>query len=285
MEPLSKKLGLTIEETAYGIIRLANELATNVIRVISVQRGYDPREFALLAHGGAGPMFAPFIAEELNIRKIIVPFIPAGVFNAWGMLNLDVIHDATETRIMKLTINESEAEQVSKIIEELRNKIIEDFRNEGIDETKVKFEYYIDMRYYGQEYTLRIPTSYPVTLDVLRSTIRAFENRHYLKYGFKLEGNLVEFVNFYVKSTYSLPKPEIKQVERTGGIDKALIEEREVYMGNNKVIRVPIYSKELLPTNTTIQGPAIIEENTATIIVLEGWKAVKDKYGNIVLSK
>jgi len=102
VKPLADRLGLTVEEIAFGIIRLANELATNVIRVVSIQRGYDPREFALVAHGGAGPMFAPFIAEELNIKKIIVPFIPAGVFNAWGMLNLDVIHDATETRIMKL---------------------------------------------------------------------------------------------------------------------------------------------------------------------------------------
>jgi len=285
VKPLADRLGLTVEETALGIIRLANELATNVIRVVSIQRGYDPREFALVAHGGAGPMFAPFIAEELNIKKIIVPFIPAGVFNAWGMLNLDAIHDATETRIMKLMVNEIEAKEISKIIEELRNKVMGDFKSEGIDPSLVKFEYYLDMRYYGQEYTLRVQTNYPVTLDVLKNTIKSFEDRHHSEYGFRLEGNPVEIVNFYVRGIYELPKPEIKQISVTGDISKALIEERDVYMGNNNVIRVPVYSKESLPADAEIRGPVIIEESTATIIVLNGWKAMKDRYGNIIMTK
>jgi len=160
-----------------------------------------------------------------------------------------------------------------------------DFKSEGIDPSLVKFEYYLDMRYYGQEYTLRVQTNYPVTLDVLKNTIKSFEDRHHSEYGFKLEGNPVEIVNFYVRGIYELPRPEIKQISVTGDISKALIEERDVYMGNNNVIRVPVYSKESLPTDAEIRGPAIIEESTATIIVLNGWKAMKDRYGNIIMAK
>ena len=284
-EPIANKLNLSIEETAYGAIKLANELATNVIRVVSVQRGYDPREFALLAHGGAGPMFAPFIAEELNIRKIIVPAIPAGVFNAWGMLNLDVIHDAVETRVSKIAISNEFINDMSKTINELRDKVINDFRSEGIDPIAVSFEYYLDMRYYGQEYTLRVPLDYPINEQTLKTVMKRFEDRHFAEYGFKLEGNPIEVVNYYVKGTYKLPKPRLYEVKETAkDLKDALIMERDVYI-DGKFMKVPVYNKDRLPIEVKIEGPAIIEENTATIIVLNNWYARRDKYGNIHIER
>ncbi len=284
-EPIANRLNLSIEETAYGAIKLANELATNVIRVVSIQRGYDPREFALLAHGGAGPMFAPFIAEELSIRKIIIPAIPAGVFNAWGMLNLDVIHDAVETGVSKIMINNEFINEVLRTVNELRNKVVNDFRGEGIDPTAVSFEYYLDMRYYGQEYTLRVPLDYPVDEQALRAVMRRFEDRHFAEYGFRLGGNPIEIVNYYVKGTYRLPKPRLNEVMDTAkSLKDALIMERNVYV-DGKFVKVPVYNKDELPVEVKIEGPAIIEEGTATIIVLNNWHARRNKYGNIHIER
>lgn len=188
---VAKSLDLDVQEIAYGAIKIANDFAANLMRQISVKKGYDPREFVLVAHGGAGPMFAPFIAEELQISNIIIPSIPSGVFNAWGMIGLDIRHELIQTNITLIKESNEFADSMNMIFEELEDKVKEMFRNEGIDSHTVEVLKYLDMRYEGQAHMLKIlcPSA---KLEGLKDTIKRFHEAHYNEYGFNLLGGNIE---------------------------------------------------------------------------------------------
>jgi len=283
---LAKHYGMSVEEAAFAVIRIANDQASSIIKQISVQRGYDPREFVLIAHGGAGPMFAPFIAQELRIPSIVVPAIPAGVFNAWGMIMADVRHDIVYTNIIRLETSESMAKQISEIYDQLEKQVLKIFEEEGIEPENVTLIRYADMRYYGQEWTIKVPIM-PGKIGV--NEVGEIENRfheaHEREYGFKLLGNPVEIVNFHIVGIHRTAKPKLRELPEGGSPDKALLGEREVYFGRGIEFKnIPVYKRELLPRNSTINGPALIEEITATTIVPLNFQAKVDRYGNLVLT-
>jgi len=279
---------IPIEDVADAIIRIANDHAAYVVRLISVQRGIDPRDFTLIAHGGSGPMFAPFIATELHIPRIVVPVIPVGVFNAWGMLVADVRHDLVRTHIMKLTNKTEDAKVIDEVYYSLEKQLFDIFAMEEVDVEKVFNIRYADMRYCGQEHVIKVPVM-PGKIDVkeVKEMENAFINAHEKEYGFVLEGNPVEIVNFHTTGILRVKKAMLHELSDEGKtINKALKEERDVYFGRTEGLqRVPIYSRNLLPTNMEISGPAIIEETTSTTIVTKDFKAKTDKFGNFLATK
>jgi len=280
---IAKQLSLDIKEVAYGAIRLANEKASNLIRQISVKRGYDPREFSLIAHGGAGPMFAPFIAEELNIAKIIVPTIPSGVFNAWGMLGLDIRHEVVQTSVTIIRESEDFLKFMNSTFEELEKMVKEMFKNEGIDPASVEVSRYLDLRYEGQAHTLKIPCpDDKIGFEELAKIKEEFHGAHYREYGFKLLQSEIVLVNFHVIGLHKVEHPKIEKLTYSGTLKDAYMGERVIFDGNNEV-PVPVYKKERLPPRTSIKGPCIIEGNTATIIVPRDFKAYHDEYGNVII--
>jgi|FaiFalDrversion3_1042247.scaffolds.fasta_scaffold01271_3 N-methylhydantoinase A len=286
IEKLAKQLSMSLEDTAFAIIKISNEQASSVIRQISVQKGYDPREFVLVAHGGAGPMFAPFIAEELRIPAIVVPAIPAGVFNAWGMIMADIRHDIVHTRITRIEDNENIAILIDETFNFLERQILKIFEEEGFEPEKVILVRYANMRYYGQEWTLKVPVMVgKIGLNEVNEIERRFHEAHEREYGFKLIGNPVEIVDFHMAGIYRVTKPILNELPEGGSLDKAIIGEREVYFGKKDGFKeVQIYKKELLPKDSTISGPAIVEETTATTIIPVNFKAKVDKYGNLILT-
>jgi len=288
LNKLAEYYNIPVEEVADAIIRIANEQAAHVIRLVSVQKGYDPRNFVLIAHGGSGPMFAPFIAEDLNIPRIIVPAIPAGVFNAWGMLTTDLRHDIVYTHVMKLENTIECSEMLSKTYESLERDILETFMREGIEPEKVVVSRYADIRYYGQEWTIKIPiVSGKIGVKEVGVIWERFEEAHEREYGFRLPGNPVEIVNFHVIGLSKVKKYEFKPVKKLETtLSHAFLEERDVYFGKSKGYKlVPVYQKELLPVKAEIEGPCIIEEKTATLVVTEKFKAKTDEYLNVILVK
>ena len=133
LREIGEHFKVTVEEAADAAIRIANDQAAYVIRAVSVQKGYDTREFTLIAHGGSGPMFAPFLAEELQIPKVVIPPIP-GVFNAWGMLLTDIRHDLVQTYVVRLTADTNDSKEITnRIFKELEERIQQTFMSEGIE--------------------------------------------------------------------------------------------------------------------------------------------------------
>jgi len=281
MNGIAEKLDTGLEEAAEGIIKLANENAAYAIDLVSVQRGYDPRDFTLIAYGGSGPMFAPFIAEELEIGKIVVPVIPPGVFSAWGMLNTDVRHNSIHTHITRLDASDA-LETLSRIYTNLENEVKAMFQSEG-GEGPTVIERYADIRYYGQEHTVKVSVP-PGALSApdLQTILESFHATHEREYEFKLPGDPAEIVNFHVVGIRRVQKLRLGELPEPSGSQDPLLTERSVYI-NGGYEELPVYDRTLLIVGFNLDGPAILEDPTATIIVLHGQKASVDRFGNTVI--
>jgi N-methylhydantoinase A len=282
-EKIADYYNISVEEAADGIIKIANENAANTIKIISVQRGYDPRDFSLVAHGGSGPMFAPFIAQDLEINKIIIPSIPPGVFSAWGMLLTDLRHDLIATNVMK--INENAIDQINETFKGLDKKMIRIFEiDEKVPNDKVLISHYMDMRYKGQEHAAKIPFEERLLRkETLPTLIERFHSYHEREYNFKLPNSQVEVVNFHVVGMSSVEKPEISEVERKISLmESAIKENREVFLNGNRST-LPVYDRREMPVDIRTKGPAIIEDPTSTALVLTNQEFWNDKYGNIII--
>ncbi|MDT7892272.1 MAG: hydantoinase/oxoprolinase family protein [Thermoproteota archaeon] len=280
---IAEYYNVSVEEAAEGIIKIANENAANVIRLISVQKGYDPRDFSLIAHGGAGPMFAPFIAEELEIKKIIVPAIPPGVFSAWGMLLTDVKHDVIITNIVE--VKDDTIENINKTFHEVDKKLLAIFEEENFQVKDVLLYHYADMRYKGQEHTVKVPLNTgEIKNEDIPIIIERFHEYHERAYSFRLPNSPVQIVNFHGMGIVKVKRPPLKERIIDTKIDEAIKETREVYIyGDYK--QLPVYDKQKLPTNLKLLGPAVIEDPTSTILVLMNQEFFKDKYGNLIIHK
>jgi len=289
---IANRFHITAEEAAFAIIRLANDNASQVLRLISVQRGYDPRDFALVAHGGSGPMLSPFIAEELEIPRVIVPVIPPGNFSAWGLLMSDLRQDATKTVVKRLDSPGIE-ELFNAGYQDLEDEITSLYAKEGVKDG-IMLHRHADLRYYGQEHTIRVPLAeeghiirVPVDRVVMdakavREVASRFEARHKKEYGFTLESP-VELVNLHVNGLVTVKKPAVKLLEVKGTLESALKGRRRVFWGDAGWIETRVYERGKIPPLATIEGPAVIEEPTSTSLVRGGYRAKVDKYGNLVI--
>jgi len=277
MNRIAERYNMSLEEAAEGVIKIANENAANAVRVVSVQRGYDPRDFTLIAYGGSGPMFAPFMAEELEIKRIVVPCVQPGVFSAWGMLLLDVKHDAIVTEVTPL--EEKEMGKIKKIFSEVEEKVLKEFEEEDIK--GIELMRFADMRYQGQEHTVKVPIRLKSSASEI---LKDFGGYHEREYSYKLDAP-VEIVNFHVSGISKTKKIELKEKKSTAkSIRDAVKGEREVFLKGSKQ-KLPVIAKELMPINAKGRGPAIIEDPTSTIIVLKSQSFMSDKFGNIVITK
>jgi N-methylhydantoinase A len=276
---VASKLDINIYETAEGIINLANDQAAHAIVLVSVQRGYDPRDFTLIAYGGSGPMFAPFIINDLEIERFIVPAIPPGVFSAWGMLNTDIKHSKLLTNIIRLNTSRV-SEKIKENYQTLEKEVEELFSDH---DKKPSLERYADIRYYGQEHTVRVPIPSGEIKDAELDTIKEiFHFHHEREYEFKLPNDPVEIVNFQVVGTISVP--HLKQEKIQKRVTEKKVDYRNVFLEGDKH-EVPVYERKGLDLDIEIIGPSIIEDPTSTILILGKQKASLDKFGNVIVRR
>jgi N-methylhydantoinase A len=254
----------------------------NALKLISVRRGYDPRDFVLVAFGGGGPMHAASLARELGIRKVIVP-VAASVFSAWGMLMTDMRHDYIQTKISLL--DDAAPEELDAMWEELLEKAKAEFASYGVGADSMTYTYYADMRYSGQEHTVKVQTPAPTWNDAAKSDIVSrFHETHEHYYTYRLEGNPVEIVNLHLAVYGRMEKPEMSKLSpQTEPLDKALIENRSVYFTGGGWLETPIYDRNALLAGAKITGPAIIEEKAAATLVGANDALHVDDYGNLVI--
>ncbi|MBU7026640.1 MAG: hydantoinase/oxoprolinase family protein, partial [Theionarchaea archaeon] len=264
MKELCKKTGFDVLELASGIIKVANANMCQGIRVVSVERGHDPRDFVLLAFGGAGPLHACELAKELSIPKVLIPVYP-GVFSALGMVVADIKHEFVLTKKMR------PEEDTHNVFEELEKKAVAVLRKEGVSEDDMVLQQFIDTRYTGQSYELRIPAE---------NAVQKFHDAHQKMYGYADSSSPVEFVNFRVVGIGKQEKIQLKLIEKTNGELKAK-ETRDVFFDD--FVKTSVYRREILKYKDTIKGPAIIEEMESTVLVPPGWRLTVDSYGNLLL--
>ena len=272
-QKMAKETGLSTMELAEGILSVANAAMEKAIRVISVERGYDPREFVLFSFGGAGAMHAPFLARLLNIPNVLIPQHP-GILSAIGMLMADVIKDYSVT-VMRNQHN-APAEELSELFSDLEKKGVEDLLNEGISAENVRLERYLDMRYEGQSHEIIVPFGVQYVED--------FHVLHEKTYGHRNRDKKVEIVNLRLRALGMPEKPEFAKAEKMEAKppEEAFLGECEVVF-DQKSTTTQVISRDKLLSGNKIGGPAILVEYSSTIVIPPFAEAAVDAYGNVIM--
>lgn len=278
---LGKVFGLDANVAAEGILDIVNENMANAIRTMTVRRGMDPRHFALVAFGGAGPMHAAFIARLLGMRRIIVPNA-AGAFSAWGMLETDVRHDISCNYTVGL--NDLDVTDLVSRYRALEESLAEQLSDEGLKRTAVAMHRSVDIRYLGQEYTLTLPLPFSddpghLSPEHLKAT---FDDAYENTYGHKNPAEQAEIVNLRVHATGSLR--DGRQLELTAPSAPAAdtSEVHDVVFDRQSHPTRFIHRDSLVP-GERYRGPIVVEELSCTTVVPPGFSAQVDPYGNLVL--
>jgi N-methylhydantoinase A len=281
---VAKKLGLSLAEASLGVIRVANANMIRAIRTVSVQRGYDPRGFVLVAFGGAGPMHAVTVAKELGIRTVLIPPSP-GVLCAMGILSMDVRTDAVKTVIVPA--REDSVEALRSALQEMIAQAEQWLSAQGFDRRKSRIRTILDMRYKGQNYELEVRDCGPIdNKEGLHQAVAEFHRVHQRAYGYCNLEKPVEIVN--IRVTISCPtRNDLEQV-RIGKISRRVERgtlTREVLFDNmRQFVQTPILWRHSIGPDETFQGPIILESVDSTVVIPPDAKGKVDTWGNLIIT-
>ena len=272
---------LDLDETrmAEGIVQLAVTRMTGAIKEVSIMRGHDPRDFVLFAYGGAGPLHAAMIAEELGMPTVVVPPMP-GNFSAFGLLVADVRHDYARTRLTAcadLTVG-----QLGAIINEMRTEACTELAAEGFAEDAMRFEARFDMRYIGQAFELSVEL--PDNTGSMAEVEAAFRNLYERRYSHATD-EPSEIVCFRLAAFGVGAKPRLPEFSAAGrALADARVGQRRVAF-NGAFMETPVYDRVKLPPEATLEGPALVEEPGTTTVVPPAFRARADRHGNLILER
>jgi N-methylhydantoinase A len=273
---LAGRLGLDVMATAQGIVSVVTANMAKAIRVISVQRGHDPREYALVAFGGAGPLHAARLARELEIPRVLVPRYP-GILCALGLLLGDLETTWARTRLLPAT-----AESLPRMLEtfeELDRQATDWFDREGIAPAARTLRRTVDMRYAGQNYELPVAfPDEPTSPALLKALTAGFERAHEQMYGYVADEEPIQAVTFRLAAVGAVPRAELAtHPPATGDVGAARVGAREVWLAEaGAFVTCPVYDRERLGPGHRLAGPAVVEQMDATTLLLSGQTAVVD---------
>lgn len=284
IEKVARPYDISVDEAALGIIRIVNTNMAALLRSVTVKRGYDPREFALVAFGGAGPLHGAAIAAELNIPTMIVP-LNSGVFSAWGMLMADLRHDFALTLIENF--DDAKVDQINIVFRELESRLGRIFEQENVAEEDISVKYEMDLRYHGQEHTLSVTVPGHFSEADKPVANKDFDNLHHAVYGHNAPDERKTMVSLKAIGIGTVRKPHLQAIP-TGGpepVANARTGARPVCRGNGQYEEFRIFRRERLLAGNVIEGPAVVEEITATTAVESDQTCRVDQYGNLVITK
>lgn len=281
-EKVADHFGMSVEDAALGIIRIANSNMLNALKLISVRKGHNPREFSLVAFGGGGSMHAPALAKELGVKKVIVP-VASSVFSAWGMLMTDLRHDYIQTYIRRL--NQLDPSELNKEWNSIETQALKQYQEEGVSEEDVLFTRFADIRYLGQEHTVKVPVpNGEWSEETISEVVERFGDLHEQHYTFKLEGTPTEIVNLHLTAFGKVLKPELKRLTSTSSdAQEAYKETRPVYFEGSGWVETKVYYRSLFGKGMKISGPAIVEEPSASTVIYPDQSLTVDEYGNLII--
>jgi N-methylhydantoinase A len=280
---LAERLGLEHMAAAQGIVSIVTANMARAIRVISVQRGYDPRAYTLLAFGGAGPLHAARLARELDIPRVLVPRNP-GILCALGLLLTDLRNDFSRTRRTVLDADAPAA--VARVFADLETQAGAWFDREGIDDTARSVRRAVDMRYAGQNYELTVPVVQGLAGPTLGEALRSgFERLHERMYGYVASEEPIHAITFRLEAAAAIPRPAFpRHPPAAGSAEAAVVGRREVWLPEAGGLTLcPILDRDRLGPGHVVRGPAIVEQMDSTTLVLPGQFARVDPWLNLLI--
>ena len=264
----------SVEAFAQGILDVANATMEKAIRVISVERGYDPRDYTLVAFGGAGALHACELAAALRMPRVLVPKFP-GALSALGMLRADVVKDCSLTIRLAVKSLRAAGRELARAFIRIERRGLEEMGREGFAPYQVRSERLLDMRYIGQAYELTVPAA--------GDFVGAFHRTHERRYGYADPGRAVEVVNVRARLIGTTPKPALPRFRSASTSPRsARVDERNVVIAG-RALPTAIYDRARLRTGNRFAGPAVVVEYSATTLVPPGWRARVDAFENIIL--
>jgi N-methylhydantoinase A len=286
---IAKPLKMTVPEAAAGIRRIVDMRMADEVRVFAARRGVDLNEFALLPFGGAGAVHAGAVAEELGMRRIIVPARP-GAFSALGLLCVDVLHDYIRSELG--TLDRLAPAHADEIFREMEAKAASELAEEGLDPSVASFERDLDMRYAGQGYELRVPLAglWQKSLDAksLADARLRFDGVHEKIHGHAAREKAVEVVSYRLRVRVAVPKytPQAAPAAKPSSPPLSAVKgTRRVFLDPRRAVKITVYDRDKLPVGSGFTGPAIVEQFDATTVVPHGWRVQVDRYGNLILER
>ena len=275
---LGKKLNLTAKEAARGVIRIANNNMVNALKLVSINRGYDPRDFTLVAFGGGGAMHAASLAQDLSIPKVIIP-AHSSVFSAWGMLMSDMRRDFIQTKT--LSFQQPQLPQIEESFLSLEQDAIQEFENDDVSGEDIRFERRANMRYEGQEHTVQVLLPTDIEESIFDELAELFQATYEREFTYRLD-NKIEVVGFHLTAYGAVDRPEPAQAPKLKGpVSRAIKGRREVDFDDAGVLEATLIDREQLGVGDEWDGPSIVEESGSTAVLYPGQHARIDEFGNI----
>ena len=281
VQKLADKIGMDVYETAKGIVSVSNANIIREIKNVTVEKGYNPSDFCLVPFGGSGPLHAAELIEEMMIVKSLIPKAP-GLLAAYGLLTENMRRDFVQTHVMNCEGGFYEV--LNKEFKRLEDQAEVWFDKEEIDNDKRRLEYFLDMRYQGQNHEIRVPFEFDDSSNE-ESVRKAFTDAYERLYSFSSD-DMVQIVNFGLSAIGDIIYPTVTEDEYHGEeCSSAVIGARKVYIGNGSFEDYKVYDRDLLGNGNIVHGPAIVEQMDSTTIIPTGMKGTVDKNLNIMLER
>jgi N-methylhydantoinase A len=267
------------EDAVSGIVDIANVSMLRILRVISVARGYDPRDFVLFAYGGAGPLHAVELAEKLSVTHVVIPRFP-GIFSSLGLLFADMSMDFVETVMTDL----NDLDSINQALSALKEEAEKWFNRNQPEDKEREMDAAGDLRYLHQNYELNVQLpGFKVKKEDVSRIRDEFDKTHEKSYGHSAPGEPVQAVNIRVRAVIKIPKPRLPELEKSNQAPEPS-GRRKVRFGK-EWIETAVYERKQLCSGQKIDGPSVIEETESTTLVGPGWRMEVDKWGHMHLKK
>lgn len=274
---VAEPLGLEPDEAASDILQVANANMADAVRLISIRRGYDPRDFALVVFGGAGGLHGAALARELSIPVVLVPPHP-GITSAQGCLLVDIRHDLTT--MFQAEASTADLDRLEDEFASLESEAVERLHREGVSDSEVLLERSVSMRYSGQWRSLTVPIS--AGSGALTEAVEHFHEQHEREYSFRRDETPVELYQLLLRATGTIPKPQFPRHDTTEQPPPDAVAHRRTYFDEaGGRTDTPVYARDRLKAGTRIVGPAVIEQLDSTTVIPPSTPAVIDEWHNI----
>ena len=280
---VAKPMGISTEQAALGIVQVVNSNMARAIRVITVERGYNPSDFTLVAYGGAGPLHAVHLAREMSIHKVIIPPSP-GTLCSLGLLTADIRKGYVRTAIH--SYSESSAQMINDIFAPMMEEGNAWLDSEGVPVDSREFHNVLEMRYVGQNYELQVTVpSFGLTEQDFQDIREKFFAEHEKNYGYYNPNAPIQLVNLRCEAIGVMKKPELSKLERrTEDMDECMLSRREVYFEEAGWVECPVYDRSKMGVVAHVNGPCIIEQMDSTSVIPPDTHFEVDDYGNIIVT-
>lgn len=277
-EKIARPLQMSLENAALGILEIADARMERAVRVITVERGYNPQDYTLLAFGGAGPLHAATLARRLGVKKVLIP-ATAGVLSALGMLVANLRQDGVQSLLRPTT--EVHPADIRRVCKQLQRKAEQSLKSSTVAE--IEHRRWMELRYRGQAYELALELPSFISQGELAKIEERFHREHHRLYGYSLTGHPTEIVSLRLEAMAKTPKPKLpRRKERQRKRPKERTQ-RLVHFAGEGALKCPIFVREGLQAGVELRGPAVIEGRESTVLLPPGWHAGVDTLGNLIL--